>query len=332
MIEYMEIDGEPAAVSYIRRGPTNNLELVEPDEAEIIKVAFLDGRHEWRLPKDSNAALDMAIDAFFANDAEFKEAEHPRDKGGKFTSGGGETARAVGGLSPSGRRIIAEYTPRPSPAAVAKVRAEAKARRAVIRQIARQKAVDMDFDPKKVKFINKTERSKIGGVDYITAAETHLSGPQKGTVNIITNRVSPHTVRGIVAHEITHQEWQAMLDAHGAAQAEEPGRTKEEFYTVRAKAVFATVNNVFGLEPGDTSMMMTLAEEDGVSGYSRDVWKDWADDKVPLTTAVHETIAEIGKRNHTISRTEDMTEPSDNWKRLYEAMTAFSRQRRKAAA
>jgi hypothetical protein len=33
--------------------------------------------------------LDRRIDAFFAFDAEFKEEEHKRDEGGKFTAGGG---------------------------------------------------------------------------------------------------------------------------------------------------------------------------------------------------------------------------------------------------
>lgn len=50
MIARGEVDGKPATIAYLQWD--GMFKDVEPDQAEIIKVMFDDGNHQWLTPPD----------------------------------------------------------------------------------------------------------------------------------------------------------------------------------------------------------------------------------------------------------------------------------------
>jgi hypothetical protein len=238
-----------------------------------------------KVPKSElglDAALDAAINAFFTQDA-WKEEQHPRKKTGQFArKGEGEAPAEAGtGVTVSPSYEIDEQA---------------------VKDKTHELAGEMQVDPGLFDYSPQLENFMLGGTMREEAA--HYD-PADGRITFRTRSMDPRTAKGTAAHEIQHLKFDEvrkrqraelhaiqMREAAGEKILDDEGHVKEEHYD--EYPVAAMMSYVYA----NPEIRDILRKADGVSDYSRDYWKAEANNEVPFSIAVDETLAEIARGDY----------------------------------
>ena len=103
--------------------------------------------------------------------------------------------------------------------------------------------------------------------------------------DVYVNKASEMSLKGIVAHELMHVKFNALISSGWE-------RTEKQ--------------------------LETLLRKDGVSGYSQAVWLQYMEGKGKLSTAIHETLAEMARIKAETGKLPGAT----IWKDLYNKVTS----------
>jgi hypothetical protein len=87
MIEQTMVGGQPAVVAYLK----DDFEPGTPDDYDMVKITFQDGRSMWARPKSKQPSPNGATDAF--EESKVHRGGHPENKG-EFSTGSGSGAAA----------------------------------------------------------------------------------------------------------------------------------------------------------------------------------------------------------------------------------------------
>jgi hypothetical protein len=152
----------------------------------------------------------------------------------------------------------------------------------------------------------------LGGRQRYAAGLAYTKGEEKGRIDIFPHRLDPLSVVGVTAHEIMHHKWQAVWDKY--TQEKERVTNLAASHMTRVNPVispddslkppydkqFPVYNAIHPLMGGGKDYFQMI-EEDGVSQYSEDYWKEYqnskGDSSTFLRSAFHETLAEIAKQD-----------------------------------
>lgn len=191
--------------------------------------------------------------------AEFNTSQ-PRDKGGKWTSAGDTSVT-------SGQRqeLIAV-------------------------------AESRGFPTDRVQIIPYTKKFNIGGVEHTSVGNF---SPDTGMVTLNQSQLKfmeRSAVRGILAHEISHAEFNEAITNAASASSIKTYLNKNR---------------------------SELVTEDGATNYSRSYWNAFHQTKASYTTAVNETLAEISRLHHT--KPDELQYVAPVWTRLAEMVQKAGR-------
>lgn len=225
-----------------------------------------------------------------------------RDKTGKWTAGGG----SADGLPPL---MLPEFSGIGSPE--------------YVRERANKIAAQLKFDPSRIDISEDQPTFDLNGKNYHTGGIAETQKPEgEGRIVIYRRNVRASDLDGVLTHEIEHMKFQTVLNRfldENSKIGKEPGPAPdpEHKYWWGKKGGIEGVMSPDGSLRGDyaakypayTGMQEALhkysisddfAPTDGVSPYSYDWWKAWADGTASSTQAIHETLAEIARiKNET---------------------------------
>lgn len=156
-----------------------------------------------------------------------------------------------------------------------------------VQEVAKQRGFPLD----KVIVTQDTNTMTLNGSEANAAG---LYDSKDKTITIYPKEIpDAETAKGVMAHEIEHHMFdvveRAARDQYARmiteTDADHP-KTPEEI--AKAYPLYSKLNRFF-------SKPARLAQEDGVSRYSRQYWEGVLTGDVPLQTAVHETLGEIAR-------------------------------------
>lgn len=289
------------------------LELARGAQTNIIQEIY-----------QEQARRDALRQPEFGEDAEFEESKHPRDKGGKFTSkggqGGGGAAAKGEGEEEEGGGTFSRATgqqPHAAPHAASGYTSAARAKaQQLVSAVAGPHATPdqataimhvvadaVGYPKNKVKAIaGKNPTFYKNGKTYGTAANTD----KNGDVVLWAEANSPSYIAGVAAHEIMHGRWGFVRRAV-AKKADAGEELTPDEQTIH-----------------DEPWAPELEEDDGCTSYSRDYWNFVKKTGQGRRSAVHETLAEmslldwIGKLKGS-----PWYENSEHFRPLYDAVTRY---------
>lgn len=319
MIIRTKVDGSMATVVFL----TADLKPAEQDDAEQIKVIWDDGRIGFARAKQQTQ------DAGPWEESKHKRVAKGGHGGGQFTSGGGgggsseqagqekgqeqqQTqqepgvfASIFGSKNPLMKTALARHAQ--------KQQAEEQSRQAKEQFSSTVEAVSsqMGFPKNKIKFDTQAgEKFELNGKAFRTLAHADMD---TGEVVLHSNELagkSPETVSGIVAHEVTHQQYQTALDAYEQGRkAVKAGKDPNEAYT--------RLNRFMS----DYDTAQRLEADDGCTDYSASYWKAYARGRATREDATHETLAEISRLKQ-LGQDKDV---SPLWKQYHAAVSDIYR-------
>jgi hypothetical protein len=163
---------------------------------------------------------------------------------------------------------------------------------------ARMAAKARGYDPDLVDASAETYPFKIGDKNYEAAGLAYLS---TGRITIFPAKVSAGTVYGVMAHEIAHQQYQAVLNAREAEwkrimldpETIGPKGMRPDGSLPPALAEKYPIYSRFVKHEGDE--LHKRIDADGITEYSKAYWEEVKPHKVTIETAHHETIAEMAR-------------------------------------
>lgn len=307
MIIRTEVDGSMATVVFL----TADLKPAEQDNAEQIKIIWDDGRVGFARAKPQTKDAGP-----------WEEQKHPRVSkgghgGGQFTSGGGG-----GGSSGSqAGQESGQEQQQQKPGVFASIFGSknplmrtALARHAQKQQLEHQfsstvEAVSsqMGFPKNKIKFDTQVgEKFEVDGKNFRTLAHADFD---TGEIILHSNELagkSPETVGAILAHEVTHQQYQTVLDVYEKGRKDvKAGKDPNEAYTRLSRFM------------SDYDTVQRLETDDGCTDYSASYWKAYARGRATREDATHETLAEISRLKQ-LGQDKDV---SPLWKQYHAAVS-----------
>jgi hypothetical protein len=224
----------------------------------------------------------------------------------------------------------------------------------------------LDFDPAKINVTDQERTFELNGQTHHAAGTYH---PDTDTINLYSKQLVHGTQfersfanSGLIAHEIEHAKFQALLNDYKSEyealqkdpdyEASKPtwekapgaddgttrpvygprtdtfmhpdGRLKEPY--AERYPVYSAYTDTFIKAGG---IHDHFAKTDGVSHYSKEWWTDWANGKAQTDSAMHETLAEMARIKYTggsYMHFKEGKEPIDG-KKVYFATTKGSPKR-----
>src|SRR5215469_11182352 len=154
-----------------------------------------------------------------------------------------------------------------------------------------------------------------------------------GEVVLYPRNLSEAGIRGVTAHEVMHQKFQAALNEYnveandigqdrrrdvGGEQrmlttntGEVPEEYKGDYPVYELMHPYLSVNHKFN----------ELKEKDGVTGYSREWWEAFNKDEATKEQAMHETLAEMAYLE--VTNPPELKKVAKPWRDLYQNVTAL---------
>lgn len=209
---------------------------------------------------------------------------------------------------------------------------------------ARQVCKDLSFDVNRVDISSESKTFMLNGVSLFYAGSAEINKGQDGRITLYTPHLSLESVDGVVAHEIEHEKFQAVMDAKQEEQKAvmtDPGPAPDpngRYYWQKQGGAAAVMTPDGSLrEPYDKKYPIyqkmwevleqhsyqKFADSDGVSNYSAEYWKAWREGGSPLggspvdtKLAFHETLAEMARIKYTTGKFPDHlgSVAGGNWK------------------
>jgi hypothetical protein len=160
-----------------------------------------------------------------------------------------------------------------------------------------------------------------------------------GEVVLYPEHLSYDGIRGVTAHEVMHQKFQAALNEYDVEREairddergdrytgvlQGSGEVAKEF--AEDYPVYATL---YPLMMGDmnSSRFNELQKSDGVTGYSREWWQEFESGKAKWQQAFHETLAEMAYLE--VTNPAKLKEVAKPWRDLYREVTLLYKDQEK---
>lgn len=161
-------------------------------------------------------------------------------------------------------------------------------------------AYSLGFDPKRIDVSDADKTFMLNGEPHKYAGSADL---KTGLVTLYSPNLPAQQIPGIVAHEISHQKFEAFMRDYAAERqrlSDDPDAAKgmKADGTLRTPldAKYPLYNEYTKNFEGHAAEM---ADQDGVTAYSREWWDAYKSGTATQNQAYHETIAELGKLAQT---------------------------------